>query len=75
MLKKLFSALLALLMLFTLVPTALAEDEITIIDTDEEAAEPPTEAEDPDLIVLTEPNTSATITVRPSFMWRPRPTV
>ena len=65
MLKKLFSALLALLMLFTLVPTALAEDEITIIDTDEEAAEPPAEAEDPDLIVLTEPNAGATITVQP----------
>ena len=55
---KLFSALLALLMLFALVPTAFAEDEITIID-------PAEEGEEPALIVLAEPNAAVTITVQP----------
>ena len=58
MLQKAFAVLLALLILFALVPTAFAEDEITIIDTAEET-------EDAELIVLAEPNASVTITVQP----------
>ena len=58
MLQKAFAVLLALLMLFALVPTAFAEDEITIVDTAEEAEEAET-------IVLAGANTAVTITVQP----------
>ena len=58
MLKKLLSALLALMMLLALVPAAFAESEITLID-------PVGETEDPELIDLAAPNAAVTITVQP----------